>query len=327
VKCKHKVLAFLESRRGQYVSGTYIAQQLNVSRGSVWEAVRELKQSGHVIEGTRNKGYCLHQDSNVLSSDVISHFLTGPGADYVGKVFVHKLLLSTNKSAKELAVFDAEHGTVVVADQQLAGKGRHGRQFFSPAGDGIYMSVILRPSRIKFDAPGLVTSFAAVAVCEAIEAISAKQTRIKWVNDIFIDGKKVCGILTEAVTDFESSAIDWIVVGIGINFNTSEFPEEIKDIAGAVFPTGETPVSRNRLIAEVLNRLMAIEDCDEKETLARYKSRLMMLGERVIVTQGSQTYQAVAMDIDDAAQLVVKKDSGEVVALSSGEVSAHPIVK
>jgi BirA family biotin operon repressor/biotin-[acetyl-CoA-carboxylase] ligase len=167
-----------------------------------------------------------------------------------------------------------------------------------------------------------VTSFAAVNVCEAIEAVSEKVPQIKWVNDIFLDGKKICGILTEAVTDYESSNVQWIVVGIGINFSTptDDFPDDLREIAGAVFSDNNPPTTRNHLISEVINRMMAGENrCGEM--LAEYKKRLMMLDKRIIVTGAKQPYEAVAIDIDDVGHLIVKKDDGQIITLSAGEIS------
>jgi BirA family biotin operon repressor/biotin-[acetyl-CoA-carboxylase] ligase len=240
------------------------------------------------------------------------------------RIFVYTSLESTNKTAKEMAISEAEHGTVIIADGQTAGKGRCGRNFFSPPGHGIYMSIILHPSQLQFNTPTLVTSFAAVAVCEAIEAISGKTPKIKWVNDVFLEGKKICGILTEAVTDYESGNARWIVVGIGINFSSSaiDFPEDLRQIAGAIFSDENPPTTRNHLACEVINRMLAPESsCNEKEMLIEYKKRLMMLGERISVIGDKRPYEAIAVDIDDAGHLIVKKDDGQILSLSTGEIS------
>jgi len=148
--------------------------------------------------------------------------------------------------------------------------------------------------------------------------------QIKWVNDIFIDGKKVCGILTEAVTDFESGCIQWIVVGIGINFTTSdtEFPEEIRHIAGSIFLDKRPNITRNTLAAGIINRILNLEnDYDSELTLSKYKNRLMMLGKKVTVTGLKEVFEAIVIDIDDEARLIVRKDNGEITSLFTGEVS------
>ena len=244
---------------------------------------------------------------------------------FVREVFVYPSLESTNKTAKEMAIGGAAHGTIIIADYQTAGKGRYGRAFHSPAGHGIYMSLILHPSQLCLDATGLLTHFAAVSVCEAIEAISDKKPKIKWVNDIFLGNKKICGILTEAVTDFESGNMQWIVVGIGINFSTpvADFPEELRKIAGAIFDSGDVSTTRNHLIAEIINRMMICKNqFDKKEVLEKYRKRLMMLGQSVLVTGAGKSYEATAMDIDDMGRLIVKKGTGETLPLSVGEISA-----
>jgi BirA family biotin operon repressor/biotin-[acetyl-CoA-carboxylase] ligase len=310
MKTKEKILALLEENRGRSISGEALAVRLGVSRNAVWKAVNELKKSGHKIEAITNKGYCLCYDDDVLSA-------RGMNAP---KIHIYPVLESTNKTAKEMALSEAEHGTVIIANSQTAGRGRYGRSFFSPASCGIYMSIILHPDKIGFDTPTLVTSFAAVSVCEAIEAVSDKTPRIKWVNDIFIEGKKVCGILTEAVTDFESGGIQWIVVGIGVNFKKAELPEELREKAGAVFDDSGT-VTRNQLAGGIIKRMVSEKPDSAEEILKKYKSRMMMLGEEVSVLGSGQSYRAVVSDIDSIGRLIVRREDGEVAVLSSGEIS------
>jgi len=322
---KEHVLSLLENKRGQNISGAHIASQLNMSRNAVWKAVKELKKDGYKIKAVTNKGYCLCEDNDILSAQGILPFLSHKLQEQVAdKIYVHASLESTNKTAKEMAISGAEHGTIVIADHQTAGKGRYGRTFHSPPSHGIYMSIILHPSQLCIDTPGLVTHFAAVSVCEAIEAISEKKPKIKWVNDIFLDDKKICGILTEAVTDFESGNMQWIVVGIGVNFSTpaEDFPEELRQIAGAIFDSRELPTTRNCLIAEIVGRMLEHKSQYKEEgILDKYKERLVMLGKNVLVTGAGQPYKAVAMGIDNMGCLTVKKDTGEVLALSTGEIN------
>ena len=272
------------------------------------------------------KGYCLvGEERDILSVQGILPFLTN--SDISDKIKIFASLESTNITAKGLAISGVEHGTTIIAESQTAGRGRYDRKYFSPPGHGIYMSVILRPAqRHWIETPTLVTSYAAISVCEAIETATGKKPRIKWVNDIFLDGKKICGILTEAVSDFESGNIQWIVVGIGINFARPDagFPDDIKHIAGAIFPDGAPTTTRNRLAAEVINQITAFERrYNLKEMLEEYKKRLNMLGQKVTITGSNGSYEAFAIDIDDTGRLIVKKDNGEVFALSAGEVSAR----
>jgi len=322
---KKSVLALLENRRGENVSGEYIAKHISVTRNAVWKAVNELKKDGYKIKAVTNKGYCLCDDNDILSVQGMLPFLSDK--EISDRIFIHASLESTNKTAKELAVSGCEHGTVVMADHQTAGKGRYGRGFFSPPGHGIYMSFILHPQLWHRDiTPTLVTSYAAVSVCEAIETTTGKAPQIKWVNDVFLDGKKICGILTEAVTDFESGNTQWIVVGIGINFITPKtgFPEEIRSVAGSLFSEEKPTITRNELAAIVANRMFDIGNrLGNKAMIAEYRKRLMMLGKTVIVSGGNEAFEAVAVDIDDVGRLIVKRDDGEIVMLSSGEVSVR----
>ena len=319
---KTQILALLESSRGQSISGEYIAERLNISRSAVWKSIKELEKSGYKIKAVTNKGYCLCEDNDIISVQGILPYLSIE--DFSNKIFVYDSLESTNKTAKEMAISGAKHGTIVIANNQTAGRGRYDRKFYSPSGHGVYMSLIIHPSRMWFETPTLLTIFAAVSVCEAIESITNKEPQVKWVNDIFLEGKKICGILTEAVLDLESGNIQWIVIGIGVNFSTPsiDFPQELQKIAGSVFPDGNSICTRNQLIAEITNRMVSPEkQCNEKQIIEKYRQRLMMIGKKITITGLGDPYEAIALDIDDLGGLIVEKDTGEIVSLSAGEIS------
>ena len=319
---KKTVLELLEKRRGESISGKFIAEKLNVSRNAVWKAIKELEKDGYKITAVTNKGYCLCDDNDILSVQGMLPFLTIEEGR--NKIFIHNSLESTNKTAKEMAISGAGHGTVIIADSQTSGRGRYGRDFFSPPNSGIYMSFILRLTHLRFESPTIVTAFAAVSVCKAIEALTEKLPRIKWVNDIFLNEKKICGILTEAVSDFESGNIEWVVVGIGINFTApaAGYPPELKNIIGSIFPDNNHTATRNHLAAEIINRMMNLENqYDKNEMFREYKKRLMMLGEKIKVIDPNEPFEATAIDIDDMGRLVVRKTDGEILSLSSGEIS------
>lgn len=257
---------------------------------------------------------------DILSVQGMLPFLTQKeGAE---RIFVHQTLESTNITARELVMKGAEHGTVVIADSQTGGKGRYGRSFFSPPGHGIYMSIALRQTAAWLETSDLITPYTAVAVCEAIEAICKKHPKIKWVNDIFLDEKKICGILSQTIEGF--GGVRWVIIGIGINFSTPEsgFPEDLKEIAAAIY-NGDMPhVTRNRLASEVLNRLTAMESrFDARHLLDEYRKRLNMLGKQVTVTGAGESFRAKAIDIDDMGHLVLLKNSGKTLLLSTGEIS------
>ena len=318
---KEDVLALLEGKRGEYISGTCIAEQLHVSRNAVWKSIHELKKDGYKIEAVTNRGYCLCEENDILSVQGMLPYLSH--AVISERIYVHKRLESTNKTAKEIAISGAEHGTVIIADCQTAGKGRYGREFHSPPNHGLYISFILHPAQLCFSTPTLITTRAAVVVCESIEAISDKRPLIKWVNDIFIDGKKVCGILTEAVMDFESGGTQWIVVGIGINVSTptTDFPGDLRETAGSIFPSNNPFAMRNRLAAEIVNRLVAPEEqSSEQEMLETYRQRMFVLGQTVSVLGAGESYGALALTVDDTGRLIVKKENGERIPLSAGEI-------
>ncbi|MDR0519887.1 MAG: biotin--[acetyl-CoA-carboxylase] ligase [Clostridiales Family XIII bacterium] len=318
---KDSILTLLENSRGRSVSGEYIAHELDISRSAVWKAINELKKSGYKIEAVTNKGYRLREDNDILSVQGMVPFLAAQAV--AGNIIFYPSVKSTNRTAKEIALTGAKHGTVVVSDCQTEGRGRYDREFYSPQGSGIYMSFVLRPEQGRFESPTLITAFAGVAVCEAIRAVSAKEPVIKWVNDIYCDGKKICGILTEAVSDFESGNIGWVVVGIGINFSTpdSAFPAELRRTAGALFPAGENTVTRNRLAAEIMNRMLDMDGYDKGLMLEKYRSLLFMLGSGIQVVSADGAYEAVAIDIDDMGRLIVRAGGGETRTLSYGEIS------
>ena len=289
----------------------------------MWKAIKELQKDGYNIVAVTNKGYCLSAENDIISISGIKPFLSERSQFYGNKIQVHKSLESTNKTAKEMAVAGAEHGTIIISDCQTTGRGRYSRNFFSPSGGGLYMSIVLRPEAMHFKNPTSVTAFAAVSVCEAIESISTKVPKIKWVNDIFIDGKKVCGILTEAVTDFESGSLDWVVLGMGINVHTrtEDFPCDLQSLATSIYPDEKMSGLRNRLSAEIINRILGFETLpSETEIFEKYKKRLMMLGKEITVIHNQMKYKATAIDVDSVGHLIVKNENGEIITLSSGEI-------
>ena len=247
--------------------------------------------------------------------------------EFTGQISVFSSLASTNKTAKEMLLSGmAGHGAIVVADGQTEGKGRYGRTFHSPALHGIYMTVVLQSDLLHFDELALVTAFAAVAVCEAIEAVSDEKVKIKWVNDIILYNKKVCGILAESVLTGENSKKQYVIVGIGINVDTPKaaFPDEVKDIAGALFSKGKG-CSRNKLIAEIADRLLSANRYGKKEMLKKYKARSLVIGKNISVTVAGETYKATAIDIDDAGRLILRTETGAARSLSAGEVSVRAL--
>jgi len=230
---------------------------------------------------------------------------------------------STNRYLKELAAGDVRSGTVIIANRQSAGRGRLGRSFFSPEEKGIYMSILLRPD-IPLERAVLITSMAAVAVARAIEQVSGIEAKIKWVNDIFLNGKKVCGILTEAGINAEAGVLDYAVLGIGVNVGEMEFPEELKDIATSISNECGFTVFKETLIEEILSELdkwyLTLADGSFLEESRKHS---ILLGKEILVideTVPGGSYPAKAVDINELGNLVIEKDGVEKV-LNSGEVS------
>lgn len=235
-------------------------------------------------------------------------------------VYFYECTGSTNAVAADLADNGAPHGTSVFARHQTAGRGRLGRSFVSPDDSGIYMSIVLKPDDFN---PVLITTAAAVAVCRAIEKICGCNPQIKWVNDIYLEGKKVCGILAEAVTDHKTGQITHIILGIGINCRNDAIPPELKNIAGAV----EGNYSINHLAAEVLNQVISlVSDPQADRFINEYKTRSMVIGKTVTVHKGGLIpgkpgVPARVLDIDNTGGLVVIYTSGQRETLSTGEIS------
>lgn len=236
---------------------------------------------------------------------------------------VYETLGSTNVEVKEFARRGALHGLTVLAEEQTAGRGRLGRDFYSPADTGIYMSILLRPELEGADAV-LITTAASVAVCRAIRNTLGRECCIKWVNDVYFGDRKICGILTEAVTGSEPGKIDAIIVGIGINYRTKDFPEELSGVAGSV--AGESDVPRNRLVAALLNEFWAIyHQLPKKDFLEEYKACSNVLGRDVRYLENGLWQEAYARDIDDKGGLVieVREPDGNVErrVLHTGEIT------
>ena len=217
----------------------------------------------------------------------------------------------------------AKHGTVVISEEQTGGKGRMGRSFYSPSNTGIYMSIILKPD-LKITDSVLITTASSVAICKAIEKTTNIKPGIKWINDIILNNKKVCGILTEAATDFETGNIQYAIVGIGINFSTNkdDFPEEIKDIATSLFSDKKHMITRNNLCAEIINEILfLVKKLKNYDFIKDYKKRSVILNKKITFTQNGVTSIGTALDINSDGSLLVKKVTGEIITLNTGEIS------
>lgn len=310
---KSEILRLFEESDGVF-SGQDIARRLNVSRTAVWKAIKSLKTDGYDIQASTNRGYRLVKSGDLLSEESINALLSD--METKPYILVYETVDSTNTLAKKLAVDGAPSGTVIVAEEQTAGRGRRGNSFFSPKKTGLYMSVIIRPKSDVSDLP-LYTVCAANAVCSAVEAVSDCKPQIKWVNDIFLGGKKICGILTEATGNFETHMPDSVIIGIGVNLSTEIFPEEISSIAGSL----NAGTGRAKICAEIIRRLMSVLSVCNEENIAFYRAHSLVIGRQIGFTRNGEQYEALAEDIDESGHLVVRLENGDRINLDSGEIS------
>lgn len=326
MKVKSQVLSALAEARGGVISGACMAQKLGVSRNAVWKAIKALEEEGYAVESHPSSGYRLSKENNRLSEEIIS-------AELETKAFGRKIIVldetdSTNNYAKKLSASGAEHGTAVIADFQTSGKGRLGRSFVSPKGTGVYMSVIIRPD-FSMETARLITSCVACASAEAVESLCGESVDIKWVNDLYMNGRKICGILTEASLSMETKALDYAVIGIGINvLGKDVFDEALSKIATTIEAETAVKISRNSLCAVLLNKLEEyLGKIGERDFLAEYRRREILTGNPITANVGGVQITGKAMGIDDNAELIVQLDDGSVKSLSSGEANLCRIKK
>lgn len=293
---------------GGFVSGEEIAEEFGVSRNTVWKVITSLRNDGFDIEAVKSKGYRISPENNKLAPELI-----GKG------IIVLDEVNSTNDYAKKLASDGAENGTAVLAEYQSDGRGRMGRTFVSPKGKGLYMSVILRPDFAVEYSP-MITSAVAVAVAEAIEQLAECHVQIKWVNDIYLNNKKICGILTEASLGLEYTSLEYAVAGIGINVLSHDFGELSSTVTTIQQETGKK-VSRNTLCRLILDNLeRIIPHIPDRKHLNEYRRREILTGNMISANIGDNQIIGRALGVDGNANLIVLTRRG-VRLLSSGEAN------
>lgn len=302
-------------KNNDYISGEYLARKYGKSRAAVWKAVKSLTDNGYKIDAVTNKGYRICEDKDITSSESIQSKLKSKV-----EVLYYPCVDSTNNVCKKLLAQGKEGVFLVVSDQQTAGRGRQGKTFVSPKNSGIYFSLVLRPNT-SFKNAVTATTAASVAVCWAIENLTDKKPQIKWVNDVYLDGKKICGILTEAITNFEDGTVDSVIVGIGINLKEGAFPEELKDIAGVL----NADINKNQLVAGVVDKLMEINTGDYEKFIDYYRTHSMVIGKKIKIIKGNDETFAAAVSIDPQGGLEVKLENGEHTVLRSGEISIRKV--
>ncbi len=319
---KQDVLNLLRNQTAP-LSGQKIAEELKISRTAVWKAVEALRRDGYEISSRPHLGYSLINPTKKLTLDEIQSHL--PGHPWRDNLIVLECVDSTNNFAKQLAAAGAPEGTAVIAECQTNGRGRRGRTFTSPAEQGIYLSVILRPKGKPTDFLYL-TAAVAEAIAEALEAQTGLQIGIKWVNDLVVNGRKLAGILTEVSLELESGLVDYIVVGIGINCcqEQNAFPPEIAELATSIAAQSGKCPDRNALAAAMLQALYQLSKTLRSEQwMQLYAAHCITIGKQVQILRADGIREAVALGIDENAALEVAYPDGTRAWISSGEVSVR----
>lgn len=321
---KEEILRLLRSADG-YISGQELCNWFGVSRTAVWKAINQLKEAGYEIEAQQNKGYRLMAAPDLMTEAEIKSLMH---TEWVAKeVLYFDTIDSTNTKAQELAEKGYQSGTLVVADKQESGKGRRGRSWVSPSGTGIFMTLMIKPD-INPNNASMLTLVAALAVAKAITSVTGEKALIKWPNDIVINGKKVCGILTEMNAQFDY--INHIVVGIGINVHNESFPEEISQMASSLMiEAGGKRFHRAQIIAETMSYFEQYYDTflktqDLSALVREYDELLVNRNKSVRVLDPKEPFDGKAMGITPKGELIVDTwESRKLV--SSGEVSVRGI--
>ncbi len=321
VSTKEQLAEMLEYADGAFVSGNEIAEKIGITRAAVWKCIHQLESEGYVIEAVRNRGYRITQDSDPISEACIRRYLKYTPFGVPVLLEVQPLVTSTNDILKERAK-DLPNWFTLVAAQQSKGKGRRTRSFYSPSGSGVYLSMLIKLP-LPADEATRITTAAAVAACRAIRECTDAVPGIKWVNDVYVNGRKVCGILTEASISMESGGLEWAVLGIGFNVYQPEggFPKEIAHIAGAITNKRQKNLRAKLAASFITNFQDLCLHLLEPGIVREYREHSIMKGRKIDVLRGTNAIPAVAEEIDDMCRLVVRYTDGTTEALSSGEVS------
>ena len=314
------ILEFLKNHRMNYVSGETISASLGVPRTTVWKHINELRKCGYEIESSSRKGYRLIDEPDLLTRDEL---VLGITTSYLGnRIVCFENIGSTNNYIKEHADEFAD-GTLVVSEEQKSGRGRLGREWTSPSGKGIWMSLLLKPEISPQNAPQ-ITQIAAAALVETINDLYGLEAKVKWPNDIVVNGRKVCGILTEM--DAELGSVSYIVLGIGINANIDVFDGELADKATSLkIEIGEA-VDRKKLLFHFLNCLERLlnpffEDEDFEKALNICRKHSAVIGKKIWIKEKNISVEVLATGINDSGELVVQYEDGSEKTILSGEVS------
>lgn len=321
---KAELLRMLRNSK-DYISGQELCESFGVSRTAVWKVIKQLQAEGYDIEAITNKGYKLISYPEILSG---CELMSRMNTQWAGrKVYFRKECESTNEDAKYLGDEGMDHGSLVVAQTQTGGKGRRGRSWDSPLGTSISMSLLLRPDFAPNQA-SMLTLLMAISVAEVISKSCDLDVMIKWPNDILVNRKKVCGILTEM--NAEMDYINYVVIGVGINVNQKELPEELAEIATSLLMEKGERVDRNDLILNIMEYFeyyydIFVENGDVSAFVELYDGYLINRNETVRVLDPKGEYTGIAQGINDRGELIVRREDGSIARVYSGEVSVRGV--
>ncbi len=324
---KAEMIRLLREKK-DYISGQELCDRFQVSRTAIWKIINQLKEGGYVIESKQNRGYRLVESPDIMEAYELESRMCTKWAGR--KVFFKKETGSTNIDCKLLAGQGAPHGALAVAERQVSGRGRRGRGWESPAGESIYMSILCRPDFPPDRAP-MLTLVMGISVAQAVEKYTGLPAKIKWPNDVVVNGKKICGILTEMEMGLETKEIQYLVIGVGINVNNEAFPEELQDKATSLFLESErggqkiyrAPLVRHVMEAFEKNYGLFLRTLDLSLLRDVYNACLVNRDAPVKVLDPKGEYTGIARQIDDVGDLLVETEGGEVKKVYSGEVSVR----
>lgn len=322
---KSKILKELKNA-DDYVSGQQLCESLGVSRTAIWKHIKALRAEGYEIDSVTNKGYKLVMEPDLLTKEEVSSCLH---TKWLGKeLHCYDIMDSTNLEIRRLAEAGSEHGAVAITEEQTMGKGRRGRSWLGEAGCGIWMSFLLKPE-IEAQNSSMLTLVTALAVNQAICDTTGIHAQIKWPNDIIVNGKKICGILTEMSLHMDE--INYIVVGIGINVNMDHFPEDLSDKATSLLIEGGKKIKRAPLVAKVLECFeryyeIFLKTEDLSMLQDEYNQLLLHTNQKIRVVRGSKEEIFLSRGIDRRGELLVEDEEGNISEVSSGEVSVRGIL-
>lgn len=320
---KNKIIEILLNKDNEFISGEELSKILGISRAGIWKHIKSLKEEGYNIQSVNRKGYRLiEKPTDILTNQSIGHVLN---TKFIGKNIIHfDTIDSTNDYAKKIAN-EEEEGTVVISEEQTKGKGRIGRTWDSKKSEGIWMSIILKPNIIPYKAPFL-TLIAGASIIKSLNNLGINAS-IKWPNDIIINNKKICGILTELSSEIER--INHIVLGIGINVKTMEFSQEICNIATSLYKEGYN-VSRVDLVQSILEEfeelyLEYINNNDKEKTLDICRKYSAIIDKDIYIINGDNKELVKCLDINEDGNLIINDKNGIMREILSGEVSIRGV--